>query len=95
MLVSNDCGSNVNSLTPGEICQPATFLVALLEFVFQWNFFGLIQFHGWCLLFMLSSKICNCRGFDDELRAVVARNLEGRGIHMHPQTNLTEVSKIC
>lgn len=31
------------------------------------------------------------RGFDDEMRAVVARNLEGRGIHLHPQTNLTEV----
>lgn len=31
------------------------------------------------------------RGFDDEMRAVVARNLEGRGIKMHPKTNLTEV----
>ncbi|KAL3506374.1 hypothetical protein ACH5RR_031756 [Cinchona calisaya] len=31
------------------------------------------------------------RGFDDEMRALVARNLEGRGIHMHPQTNLTEL----
>ncbi|KAL3507345.1 hypothetical protein ACH5RR_032727 [Cinchona calisaya] len=33
------------------------------------------------------------RGFDNEMRAVVARNLEGRGIHMHPQTNLTELVK--
>ncbi|XP_009374616.1 glutathione reductase, cytosolic [Pyrus x bretschneideri] len=33
------------------------------------------------------------RGFDDELRAVVARNLEGRGIDLHPQTNLTELVK--
>ncbi|GAV66157.1 Pyr_redox_dim domain-containing protein/Pyr_redox_2 domain-containing protein [Cephalotus follicularis] len=33
------------------------------------------------------------RGFDDEMRAVVARNLEGRGINMHPQTNLTELIK--
>ena len=32
-----------------------------------------------------------CRGFDDEMRAVVARNLEGRGINLHPRTNLTEV----
>lgn len=31
------------------------------------------------------------RGFDDEMRAVVARNLEGRGIKLHPGTNLTEV----
>nr|GMD80574.1 glutathione reductase, chloroplastic [Ipomoea batatas] len=30
------------------------------------------------------------RGFDDEMRAVVARNLEGRGINMHPCTTLTE-----
>ena len=25
------------------------------------------------------------------MRAVVARNLEGRGINLHPRTNLTEV----
>ncbi|CAA3011698.1 glutathione reductase, chloroplastic [Olea europaea subsp. europaea] len=31
------------------------------------------------------------RGFDDEMRAVVARNLEGRGIKLHPTTNLTEL----
>lgn len=33
------------------------------------------------------------RGFDDEMRAVVARNLEGRGIHLHAQTTLTELVK--
>ncbi|CAI0378192.1 unnamed protein product [Linum tenue] len=33
------------------------------------------------------------RGFDDEMRAVVARNLEGRGINMHPRKNLTELIK--
>ncbi|XP_050372742.1 glutathione reductase, cytosolic [Argentina anserina] len=33
------------------------------------------------------------RGFDDEMRAVVARNLEGRGIDLHPRTNLTELIK--
>ncbi|XAR48847.1 Glutathione-disulfide reductase [Bertholletia excelsa] len=33
------------------------------------------------------------RGFDDEMRAVVARNLEGRGIHLHPETNLKELVK--
>jgi NADPH-dependent 2,4-dienoyl-CoA reductase/sulfur reductase-like enzyme len=32
-----------------------------------------------------------CRGFDDEMRAVVASNLEGRGIKLHPGTNLSEV----
>nr|ABW96363.1 glutathione reductase [Ipomoea batatas] len=32
-------------------------------------------------------------GFDDEMRAVVARNLEGRGINMHPCTTLTELAK--
>nr|XP_043609231.1 glutathione reductase, chloroplastic [Erigeron canadensis] len=33
------------------------------------------------------------RGFDDEMRALVARNLEGRGIILHPQTNLTQLVK--
>ncbi|KAJ4775584.1 Glutathione reductase [Rhynchospora pubera] len=33
------------------------------------------------------------RGFDDEMRAVVAKNLEGRGIELHPQSTLTELSK--
>lgn len=33
------------------------------------------------------------RGFDDEMRAVVARNLEGRGIRLHPNTNLSQLSK--
>lgn len=33
------------------------------------------------------------RGFDDEMRAVVARNLEGRGVNMHPRTTLTELVK--
>lgn len=31
------------------------------------------------------------RGFDDEMRAVVARNLESRGINLHPRANLSEV----
>ncbi|RWW85015.1 hypothetical protein BHE74_00006346 [Ensete ventricosum] len=30
-------------------------------------------------------------GFDDEMRAVVAKNLEGRGIRLHPGTNLSEL----
>ncbi|GJW85092.1 glutathione reductase, cytosolic [Tanacetum coccineum] len=33
------------------------------------------------------------RDFDDEMRALVARNLEGRGIILHPQTNLTQLVK--
>jgi glutathione reductase (NADPH) len=33
------------------------------------------------------------RGFDDEMRAVVASNLEGRGIKLHPGTSLSELSK--
>ncbi|THU66653.1 hypothetical protein C4D60_Mb05t16420 [Musa balbisiana] len=33
------------------------------------------------------------RGFDDEMRAVVARNLEGRGIRLHPGTNLSELQQ--
>ncbi|GJN22525.1 hypothetical protein PR202_gb10095 [Eleusine coracana subsp. coracana] len=33
------------------------------------------------------------RGFDDEMRTVVASNLEGRGIRLHPGTSLSELSK--
>ncbi|KAG8072882.1 hypothetical protein GUJ93_ZPchr0006g44169 [Zizania palustris] len=33
------------------------------------------------------------RGFDDEMRAIVASNLQGRGIRLHPGTNLSELSK--
>ncbi|XP_021725249.1 glutathione reductase, chloroplastic-like [Chenopodium quinoa] len=33
------------------------------------------------------------RGFDDEMRAAVARNLEGRGVQVHPRTTLTELVK--
>jgi thioredoxin reductase len=33
------------------------------------------------------------RGFDDEMRTIVASNLEGRGIRLHPGANLTELSK--
>ncbi|GJU84084.1 glutathione reductase, cytosolic [Tanacetum coccineum] len=33
------------------------------------------------------------RGFDDEMRALVARNLEGKGVILHPQTNLTQLVK--
>lgn len=32
------------------------------------------------------------RGFDEEMRAVVATNLEGRGIKCHPEKNITKVS---
>ncbi|MCL7037154.1 hypothetical protein MKW94_027287 [Papaver nudicaule] len=33
------------------------------------------------------------RGFDDEMRELVAQNLEGRGISLHPAENLTELVK--
>ncbi|KAL5990441.1 hypothetical protein ACLOJK_011341 [Asimina triloba] len=33
------------------------------------------------------------RGFDDEMRMIMARNLEGRGIKLHPLTNLSELIK--
>ncbi|KAI3932801.1 hypothetical protein MKX01_031783 [Papaver californicum] len=33
------------------------------------------------------------RGFDDEMRELVAQNLEGRGINLHPAENLTELIK--
>ncbi|ONK63864.1 uncharacterized protein A4U43_C07F19720 [Asparagus officinalis] len=33
------------------------------------------------------------RGFDDEMREVVASNLKGRGINLHPGTNIAELHK--
>lgn len=33
------------------------------------------------------------RGFDDEMRAAVARNLEARGISLHPRTTLSKMVK--
>ncbi|KAJ4722958.1 Glutathione reductase [Melia azedarach] len=42
---------------------------------------------------LLFRKELPLRGFDDEMRAVVARNLEGRGINLHPRTNITELIK--
>jgi len=35
---------------------------------------------------------CLCRGFDEEMRAVVASNLKGRGINCHLNTNIRKVS---
>ncbi|KAK8935708.1 Glutathione reductase, cytosolic [Platanthera zijinensis] len=42
---------------------------------------------------VLYRKELPLRGFDDEMRAVVARNLEGRGINLHPGKNIVELSK--
>jgi glutathione reductase (NADPH) len=33
-------------------------------------------------------------GFDEEMRAVVASNLKGRGINCHPNTNITKLEKV-
>ncbi|KAG6428198.1 hypothetical protein SASPL_112449 [Salvia splendens] len=33
------------------------------------------------------------RGFDNEMREVVAKNLEGRGVNLHPGTSLSELAK--
>ncbi|KAH9680913.1 glutathione reductase [Citrus sinensis] len=42
---------------------------------------------------LLFRKELPLRGFDDEMRAVVARNLEGRGINLHPRTTIKELIK--
>jgi hypothetical protein len=41
---------------------------------------------------MVIHSNCLCRGFDEEMRAVVASNLKGRGINCHPNTNITKVN---
>nr|CAD1830899.1 unnamed protein product [Ananas comosus var. bracteatus] len=57
-----------------------------VEFASIWRGFGVT-------VDLFYRKELPLRGFDDEMRAVVARNLEGRGIKLHPGTNLTELSK--
>lgn len=42
---------------------------------------------------LLFRKELPLRGFDDEMRTVVARNLEGRGINLHPRTTIKELIK--
>ncbi|KAL9251884.1 Glutathione reductase, chloroplastic-like protein, partial [Drosera capensis] len=42
---------------------------------------------------LLYRKELPLRGFDDEMRAVVAKHLEGRGINLHPKTCLTQLVK--
>ncbi|KAF8413724.1 hypothetical protein HHK36_001717 [Tetracentron sinense] len=39
-------------------------------------------------------KELSLRGFDDEMRTVVAINLEGSGIKLRPGTNLSELIKM-
>ncbi|KAH7276273.1 hypothetical protein KP509_39G000500 [Ceratopteris richardii] len=34
------------------------------------------------------------RGFDDEMRDVVAKNLEGRAINLHPKTNIVKIERV-
>ncbi|MCO5562437.1 hypothetical protein L7F22_016065 [Adiantum nelumboides] len=34
------------------------------------------------------------RGFDDEMRSAVAKNLEGRGVTLHPNTNIIKIEKV-
>ncbi|KAL5207226.1 hypothetical protein ABZP36_031661 [Zizania latifolia] len=44
-------------------------------------------------VYLFYRKELPLRGFDDEMRAVVASNLQGRGIRLHPGTNLSDLSK--
>lgn len=57
-----------------------------VEFAAIWRGFG-------ATVDLCFRKELPLRGFDDEMRAVVARNLEGRGVNLHPRTSLTEVTK--
>ncbi|KAI4303927.1 hypothetical protein MLD38_039505 [Melastoma candidum] len=57
-----------------------------VEFASIWRGLG-------CTVDLFFRKELPLRGFDDEMRAVVARNLEGRGINLHPRSTLTELTK--
>ncbi|KAH7307889.1 hypothetical protein KP509_22G081700 [Ceratopteris richardii] len=41
-----------------------------------------------------SAVLLDIPGFDDEMRGVVAKNLEGRGVNLHPSTNIIKIEKI-
>ncbi|MCO5557423.1 hypothetical protein L7F22_010987 [Adiantum nelumboides] len=43
---------------------------------------------------LLYRKETPLRGFDDEMRSAVAKNLEGRGVTLHPNTNIIKIEKI-
>ncbi|XP_023928760.1 glutathione reductase, cytosolic isoform X2 [Quercus suber] len=57
-----------------------------VEFASIWNGMGVT-------VDLFFRKELPLRGFDDEMRAVVARNLESRGINLHPRANLSELIK--
>lgn len=57
-----------------------------VEFASIWNGMGVT-------VDLCFRKELPLRGFDDEMRAVVARNLEGRGVNLHPRTSLSEIIK--
>lgn len=57
-----------------------------VEFASIWRGMG-------CTVDLFFRQELPLRGFDDEMRAVVARNLEGRGINLHPRSTLTQLVK--
>uniref|UniRef100_A0A0A0L4Q3 Glutathione reductase n=1 Tax=Cucumis sativus TaxID=3659 RepID=A0A0A0L4Q3_CUCSA len=70
---------------PGKVSACSSLYIAV-EFASIWNGMG-------AKVDLCFRRELPLRGFDDEMRAVVARNLEARGINMHPRTNLTELIK--
>ena len=81
-LVSNICSFFFPSLLH------STFYW-LADFPFNFLLASILPLYVCCLP-PFWKNVC-CRGFDDEMRAVVARNLEGRGIKLHPGKNLAQV----
>ncbi|KAJ0966518.1 hypothetical protein J5N97_023435 [Dioscorea zingiberensis] len=65
---------------------PFIFVYIAVEFASIWRGMG-------ATVDLFYRKELPLRGFDDEMRTVVARNLQGRGIQLHPNTNLSELSK--
>lgn len=57
-----------------------------VEFAGIWNGMG-------SKVDLLYRKELPLRGFDDEMRAVIAKNLENRGVNLHPNTSLSKLEK--
>lgn len=43
---------------------------------------------------LIYRKEAPLRGFDDEMRSIVAKNLESRGVALHPSTNVSKIEKV-
>ncbi|XP_010241121.1 PREDICTED: glutathione reductase, cytosolic [Nelumbo nucifera] len=84
LAITSDEALSLDELPKRAVILGGGYIAA--EFASIWNGMG-------ATVDLLFRKELPLRGFDDEMRAVVAKNLEGRGIRLHPGTNISELIK--